>query len=78
MEGNYVRMNGTKIVAATGNKHKIEEIEAITGKFGFKIITKAEAGVGELDVEETGTTFEENSFIKAEAIMKEYLKDRKR
>lgn len=70
MEGNYVRMNGTKIVAATGNKHKIEEIEAITGKFGFKIITKAEAGVGELDVEETGTTFEENSFIKAEAIMK--------
>lgn len=70
MEGNYVRMNGTKIVAATGNKHKIEEIEAITGKFGFKIITKAEAGVGELDVEETGNTFEENSFIKAEAIMK--------
>lgn len=63
-------MQGITIVAATGNKHKIEEIEAITEKFGMKIITKAEAGVGELDVEETGSTFEENSFIKAEAIMK--------
>lgn len=59
-----------KIVAATGNKHKIEEIESITKKFGMNVITKAEAGVAELDVEETGTTFEENSFIKAEAIMK--------
>ena len=59
-----------KIVAATGNKHKIEEIESITKKFGMNVITKAEAGVGDLEVEETGTTFEENSLIKAEAIMK--------
>lgn len=59
-----------KIVAATGNKHKIEEIESITRKFGMNVITKAEAGVGDLEVEETGTTFEENSLIKAEAIMK--------
>lgn len=63
-------MNNMKIVAATGNKHKIEEIESITKKFGMNVITKAEAGVGDLDVEETGTTFEENSLIKAEAIMK--------
>ena len=63
-------MNDMKIVAATGNKHKIEEIESITKKFGMNVITKAEAGVGDLEVEETGTTFEENSFIKAEAIMK--------
>ena len=59
-----------KIVAATGNKHKIEEIESITKKFGMNVITKAEAGVGDLEVEETGTTLEENSLIKAEAIMK--------
>ena len=63
-------MNDMKIVAATGNKHKIEEIESRTKRFGLNVITKAEAGVGDLEVEETGTTFEENSFIKAEAIMK--------
>ncbi len=63
-------MNNMRIVAATGNKHKIEEIESITKKFGMNVITKAEAGVGDLEVEETGTTFEENSLIKAEAIMK--------
>lgn len=63
-------MNNMKIVAATGNKHKIEEIESITKRFGMNVITKAEAGVGDLEVEETGTTFEENSLIKAEAIMK--------
>ena len=63
-------MNNMKIVAATGNKHKIEEIESITKKFGMNVITKAEAGVGDLEVEETGTTFEENSLIQAEAIMK--------
>jgi XTP/dITP diphosphohydrolase len=58
-----------KIVAATGNRHKIAEIEAITSQFGIKVITKAEAGVGDLEVEETGRTFEGNSLIKAEAIM---------
>ena len=63
-------MNKMNIVAATDNKHKIEEIESITKKFGMNVITKAEAGVGDLEVEETGTTFEENSLIKAEAIMK--------
>ena len=59
----------SKIVAATGNKHKIVEIERITKQFGLDVITKAEAGVPDLDVEENGTTFEENSKIKAEAIM---------
>lgn len=63
-------MENQKIVAATGNRHKIDEIEAITSQFGMQVITKAEAGVPDLDVEETGTTFEENSYIKAEAIMK--------
>ena len=58
------------IVAATGNAHKLAEIEAITAQFGLKIITKAQAGAGDLEVEETGTTFEENSLLKAEAIMK--------
>ena len=58
-----------KIVLASKNKHKLVEISKITEKFGFELILQSELGV-DLDVEETGTTFEENSFIKAEAVMK--------
>ena len=58
------------IVAATGNRHKIIEIEAITKLFGMNVIPKSETSAAELEVEETGTTFEENSRIKAEAIMR--------
>ena len=58
------------IVAATRNKHKIEEIGAITGKFGMTIVSRDEAGVPLVEIPETGTTFEENSYIKASEIMK--------
>jgi len=58
------------IVAATRNKHKITEIDAITGKFGMKIISRDEAGVPPVEIPETGKTFEENSYIKAAEIMK--------
>ncbi len=57
------------IVAATGNRHKIAEIESITKLFGMNVIPKSETAAAGLDVEETGTTFEENSLIKAKAIM---------
>ena len=33
------------IVAATQNKHKIQEIDAITREFGMKIISRKDAGV---------------------------------
>ncbi len=58
------------IVAASRNKHKIEEIEAITSKFGMKLISRDDAGVPKFEVEEDGETFEENSFKKAKEIMK--------
>ena len=58
------------IVAATQNKHKIEEIDAITRQFGMKIIARDEAGVPKVDVVEDGETFEENSYKKAYEIMK--------
>ena len=58
------------IVAASRNKHKIEEIEAITRKFGMRLISRDEAGVPKFEVEEDGETFEENSFKKANEIMK--------
>lgn len=57
-----------RIIAATQNSHKIKEIDAITSRFGMKLISMKEAGLGQLDIEENGTTFEENSLIKAKAI----------
>lgn len=58
------------IVAASRNKHKIEEIEAITKKFGMSIISRDDAGVPKVEIEEDGETFEENSYKKAYEIMK--------
>ena len=58
-----------RVVLASKNKHKLVEISKITEKFGIELILQSELGV-DIDVEETGTTFEENSFIKAEAVMK--------
>ena len=58
-----------RVVLASKNKHKLVEISQITEKFGFELVLQSELGV-DIDVEETGTTFEENSFLKAEAVMK--------
>ena len=58
-----------KVILASKHKHKLEEISKITEKFGFELILQSQLGV-DIDVEETGTTFEENSLIKAEAVMK--------
>lgn len=54
-----------KIIAATKNKNKLREFGEILK--GFEIISQEEAGI-DIDVEETGTTFEENSYLKAKAI----------
>lgn len=58
------------IVAATKNKHKIQEIETITRQFGMSVISRDDAGVPDVDVVEDGETFEENSYKKAYEIMK--------
>ena len=58
-----------RVVLASKNLHKLEEISKITEKFGFELVLQSQLGV-DIDVEETGTTFEENSFLKAEAVMK--------
>ena len=57
------------IVAASRNKHKIEEIEAITKKYGMTIISRDEAGIPPIEIVEDGETFEENSLKKARQIM---------
>lgn len=58
-----------KVVLASKNKHKLEEISQITEKFGMELVLESDLGV-DIDVEETGSTFEGNSFLKAEAVMK--------
>ena len=58
-----------RVVLASKNPHKLVEISKITEKFGFELVLQSQLGV-DIDVEETGTTFEENSYLKAEAVMK--------
>ena len=58
-----------KVVLASKNKHKLIEISKITEKFGFELVMESELGL-DIDVEETGSSFEENSFLKADAVMK--------
>ena len=58
-----------KVVLASKNPHKLVEISKITEKFGFELVLQSDLGV-DIDVEETGSTFEENSFQKADAVMK--------
>ena len=58
-----------KVVLASKNPHKLVEIRKITEKFGMELVLESELGV-DIEVEETGTTFEENSLLKAEAVMK--------
>ena len=57
-------MKAETLVVATGNKHKLQEIQAIFKD--VRVVSAREAGyLG--DPEETGTTFEENAIIKARA-----------
>ena len=58
-----------KLVLASKNKKKLVEMNAILNQLGIEVCSETEAGV-DIDVEETGTTFEENSLLKAEAVMK--------
>lgn len=58
-----------KVILASRNKGKLEEIKAILQKFGMETISRDDAGIPTFEVEETGNTFEENSLLKAQAIM---------
>ena len=58
-----------KVILASKNQHKLTELSAILSQLGFEIALESEYGL-DIDVDETGTTFEENSLLKAEAVMK--------
>ena len=58
-----------KIVFATSNEGKVKEIKEIFADFPIEVVSMKEMNIT-TDVEENGTTFEENSLIKARAISK--------
>jgi len=58
-----------KLILASNNKKKIAELKSILSTLGIDVISQSEAGC-DFEVEETGTTFAENAFLKAEAVYK--------
>lgn len=57
-----------RVVLASKNPHKLKEIAAILKPLQIELVLESELGV-DIEVEETGATFEENSFLKANAVM---------
>ena len=56
-----------KVIAATKNKGKLREMSEILSPLGIEIVPQEEVGI-DVDVEETGLTFEANALIKARAV----------
>lgn len=58
-----------KVILASRNEGKLREMRIILSKYGMDVVSRDDAGIPAFEVEETGTTFEENSYLKAKAIM---------
>ena len=58
-----------RIIFATSNEGKMKEIRLIMADSGYEVVSLKEAGIS-ADIEENGTTFEENALIKATEIAK--------
>ena len=56
-----------KLVFATGNEGKLREIRKILADLDLDIVSMKEAGI-QVEIDETGTTFEENALIKARTV----------
>lgn len=55
------------LIVASNNKGKIKEFKNILEPMGFEVYSQGEKNIN-IEVEETGTTFEENAMLKAQAI----------
>lgn len=58
-------------IIATHNMKKRDELQRILSPLGIRVLLAEEAGIELTDVDETGTTFEENALLKAESGCKE-------
>ena len=54
-----------RLLLATGNPGKVREFRDLLDGCGWQLVTPAEAGLEELEVEETGSSYAENARIKA-------------
>lgn len=59
-----------RIIFATGNAGKMKEIKEILSDLNAEVLSMKEAGIA-VEIEENGTTFEENAMIKAKAVAQE-------
>lgn len=59
-----------EIVMATNNAGKVKEMQSLFDELNIKVLALKDVFSEPIDVEENGTTFEENAVIKAEAISK--------
>lgn len=57
------------IILASNNANKLKEMKEKLSKYNMNVVSQKEAGF-EIEVEETGTTFEENAVLKATEIYK--------
>lgn len=58
-----------RLIVATKNRNKLKEIMKILEKFSLDVVSTDDAGIDE-DIEEYGSTFEENALIKARRVAK--------
>lgn len=58
-----------KLILASNNQKKMSELRAILADLPVEIFSQREAGC-DFEVDETGATFEENAFLKADAVAK--------
>ena len=56
-----------ELILASNNAGKLREIRQLLSDMGVKVLSQREAGC-DFEVEETGSSFEENAFLKASAV----------
>lgn len=65
------KLQNKQVIIATKNKGKAKEFEKLFSPYDIKVLTLLDFP-DVTDIEETGTTFEENAILKAEAISKQF------
>ena len=56
-----------KLILASNNANKLKEFRSLVADLDIELLSQKEAGC-DFEVEETGTTFEENAYLKASAV----------